>query len=321
MLSDLFAGIDPGWLLFAGVFVGVLLLVEGLRELLSRRETDTEARTRRMRRAAPKPEQVEQLSVLAPRAAPSRVAAGQDLATLLGASGLPPRPALFVGLALALGAGLTLALRPFTGLLLALALAVLLCVVLPVLILVSVRQSRLSRIVAQLPDALDLMARGLKAGHPLNTSIAIVADTMPDPIGAEFRIMVDQVSYGDDVVTAVRKLAQRNPTEDFQYFAASVGIQHGSGGNLGRVLTVLSQVIRGRAMMRRKIKAMSAEGRISAFILSGLPFVMFGLNMIITPEYYGGVMNDPLFPPMAAAAVGLVALNALVLFRLVRFRF
>lgn len=321
MLSDLFAGIDPGWLLFAGVFVGVLLLVEGLRELLSRRETDSEARTRRMRGAAPKREDVEQLSALSPRPAASRVAAGQDLAALLGSSGLPPRPGLFGGLALALAAGLALALRPFTGLALALAFAVLLCLVLPVLILVSARQARLTRISAQLPDALDLMARGLKAGHPLNTSVGIVAETMPDPIGGEFRTLVDQVSYGDDVVTAVRKLAQRNPTEDFQYFAAAVGIQHGSGGNLGRVLSVLSQVIRGRAMMRRKIHAMSAEGRISAFILSGLPFVMFGLNMVITPEYYGGVMNDPLFVPMAAAAVGLVGLNALVLFRLVRFRF
>jgi tight adherence protein B len=320
MLSDLYAAIDPGWLLFAGVFLGVLLLAEGLRELLSRRETDAEARARRMRGAAPAEAAPAPLSVLAPRKA-SRVPAGRDLAALLGAGGLPPRPGLIGGLALA-GAGLVaLALQPFLGLLAALLAALLLCLVAPFMILVSIRQSRLARIAAQLPDALDLMARGLKAGHPLNTSITIVADTMPDPIGAEFRLLVDQVSYGDDVVTAVRKLAQRNPTEDFQYFAASVGIQHGSGGNLGRVLTVLAQVMRGRAMMRRKIHAMSAEGRISAFILSGLPFVMFGLNMVITPEYYGGVINDPLFPPMAAAAVGLVALNALVLFRLVRFRF
>jgi tight adherence protein B len=84
-------------------------------------------------------------------------------------------------------------------------------------------------------------------------------------------IVVDHISYGDELVVAARKLSDRVPTEDYRYLAASVAIQHGTGGNLGRVLTLLSQVIRGRGMMRRKIKAMSAEGRISALILSCIP--------------------------------------------------
>ena len=200
------------------------------------------------------------------------------------------------------------------------ALATAICILLPLLVLKALGQKRRKALIAQLPDALDLMSRGLKAGHPLNTSIATVAETMPDPIGSEFGIIVDQVSVGDDIVTAVRKLAQRTPSEDFQYLAASISIQHGTGGNLGQVLSTLAQVIRGRAMMRRKIKAMSAEGRISAVILSGLPFAIFGLNMIITPEYYGGVMDYPLFIPLAIAAVTLIILNALILFKLVNFR-
>jgi tight adherence protein B len=131
---------------------------------------------------------------------------------------------------------------------------------------------------------------------------------------------VDQISYGDELVAAFRKLADRNPNEDFHYLAVSIAIQHGTGGNLSRVLGVLAGVMRGRIMMRRKIKAMSAEGRISALILSCIPFLMVGLNSIITPSYYGDVMQDPLFIPMAMAGLALIVLNGVILFRLVNFR-
>jgi tight adherence protein B len=321
MLSDRVLAMDPGWLIAIGVFMGALLLFEGARQVMSRRETDAEARARRLGQASVPAQFVKEITVLAPKPNRPHVRASLDLTRLLSACDLPPRPRLFSAAAVLLAIMVALVLQQMIAVAFAWMLAFLLCIVMPLLILVGARQAKLKRMVAQLPDALDLMARGLKAGHPLNTSIAIVAETMPDPIRAEFGVLVDQVSYGDDIVTAVRKLAQRIPTEDFQYFAASVGIQHGSGGNLGRVLTVLSQVMRDRSMMRRKIKALSAEGRISALILSCLPFIMFGINMLITPEYYGGVMGDPLFVPLASAAVGLVAFNAIVLFRLVNFRF
>lgn len=321
MLSDMLSRIDPGWLLTAGVFLGALLLFEGARQVMSRRETDAEARARRMRLVATRTEAAPGIAVLAPNPQHLATSGGLDFTALLVAAGLPPRPGLFGTAGALLAVMVAMSLQLVIAPPLAWGIAVLVCPVLPLICLISMRDAKLKRLVEQLPDSLDLMARGLKAGHPLNTSIAIVAETMPAPIGEEFGLLVDQVSYGDDVVTAVRKLAQRNPTEDFHYFAASVGIQHGSGGNLGRVLTVLSQVMRDRSMMRRKIKAMSAEGRISAVILSCLPFIMFGLNMVITPAYYGGIMDDPLFVPLAAAAVGLVALNAIILFRLVSFRF
>jgi tight adherence protein B len=319
IMTDVLSRFDPDWILFIGVFLGVLLLVEGARQILSRRETIAEARSRRMKMVAAGTGVRERLAILAPRRIGGG-ALGLDLPAMFAAAGMPPRPGLFVLAAVGLAIFIVVVAGPVVGLPMALALAVAVCVALPLLLLGAARNARRKRLVAQLPDALDLMARGLKAGHPLNTSIAIVAETMPDPIGSEFGILVDQVSYGDDMVTAVRKLAERVPTEDFQYLSASISIQHGTGGNLGRVLSILAQVIRGRSMMRRKIKAMSAEGRISAIILSGLPFVMFGLNSIITPEYYGGVMGDPLFLPLAGAAVTLVVLNALILFKLVNFR-
>ncbi len=319
-MTDLLTRIDPEWLVFAGVFMGMLLLVEGMRQLTSRRETDAEARSRRMRLIAGGTELKERIEILLPGEGSGRRFLGFDLRNRLVAAGLPPQPLLFGLAAVTLLCVTVIVLMPLIGTPAALGLSLGVWIVLPMMVLSALRTERLKRISAQLPDALDLMARALRAGHPLSASIGTVAETMPDPIGTEFGIMVDQISYGDELVAAFRKLAERNPTEDFHYLAVSIAIQHGTGGNLGRVLGVLAGVIRGRIMMRRKIKAMSAEGRISALILSCIPFLMVGLNTIITPSYYGGVVNDPLFLPMALAALGLIFLNGYVLFRLVNFR-
>jgi len=319
-MSDLLSRIDPGWIIFIGVFLGALLLVEGLRQLSSRRETDAEARSRRMRLIAKGMHLAERLEILLPEEGTGKQFLGLNLGQRLMAAGLPQQPMGFGVGALALMVLTTLAAMPLFGAPAALGLGVMLWGLVPLITLSAMQGARLKRISAQLPDALDLMARALKAGHPLSASIATVAETMSDPIGTEFGIMVDQISYGDELVLAIRKLADRNPSEDFHYLAVSIAIQHGTGGNLGRVLGVLAEVMRGRIMMRRKIKAMSAEGRISALILSGIPFLMVGLNSILSPSYYGDVVHVPMFMPMALAALGLILLNGFVLFRLVNFR-
>ncbi len=319
-MGDLISRVDPGWLIFIGVFMGVLLLIEGMRQLSSRRETDAEARSRRMRLIAGGTQLEERLDILLPGDGSQKKFLGLDLGNMLMAAGLPAQPTVFGLGAIALFCLAAMGLVPLVGPLVAVGLSLMLFVLLPLMVLSSLHAARLQRISTQLPDALDLMARALKAGHPLSASIGTVAETMPDPIGTEFGIMVDQISYGDELVTAFRKLADRNPNEDFHYLAVSIAIQHGTGGNLGRVLGVLGGVMRGRIMMRRKIKSMSAEGRISAWILSSIPFLMVGLNSIITPSYYGDVVGDPLFMPMALAALALILLNAFVLSRLVNFR-
>ena len=319
-MTDFLARIDPGWLIFIGVFMGALLLFEGLRQIASRRETDSEARSRRLRMISSGITLEERLAILLPGEGSKKTFLGLNLGTMLVAAGLPQQPLLFGLGALALFCLMMLGLTPFIGAPLAGVLALVLCIMVPLLVLSVMQATRLKRISAQLPDALDLMARALRAGHPLSLSIGTVAETMPDPIGTQFGIMVDQISYGDELVAAFRKLAERNPSEDFRYLAISIAIQHGTGGNLGRVLGVLAGVMRGRIMMRRKIKSMSAEGRISAWILSSIPFLMVGLNSIITPSYYGDVVQYPLFMPMALAALALICLNGFVLFRLVNFR-
>ena len=312
--------INPEILLMGGVFLGVILLMEGLRQLLSRRETTGEARSRRMRMIGSGQGLNERLDLLTPQRTASPIPGWRELEALLSEAGLPVQPALWLA---AMGAGCLLiagVASQFVPGPAVFPLALAVAFGGPTLVLLGIRDTRRARLVEQLPDALDLMARSLRSGYPLSASIRTVAESMQDPIATEFGIVVDQISYGDELVVAIKKLSDRVPTEDYRYLAASVAIQHGTGGNLGRVLTLLSQVIRGRGMMRRKIKAMSAEGRISALILSCIPFLMVGLNSIITPEYYGGVVDDPMFLPLAGVAIGLIVTNALVMAKLVSFK-
>ena len=144
---------------------------------------------------------------------------------------------------------------------------------------------------------------------------------MPDPIGTEFGLIHDQVAYGDDLADAFNEFAERMQQEDVEYLSTAISIQHGTGGDLARILGVLAKVIRDRMMMRRKIKAVSAEGRMSASILSVVPVILFvGLNLM-SPAYYGDVADEPLAKPIVFVVVVLVMLNAIILRKLVTFRF
>ncbi len=198
--------------------------------------------------------------------------------------------------------------------------SVILGVLVPVAVVRTMRDKRTKELTKQLPDALDLLSCGLRVGHPLNTSIGAVADEMPDPIGTEFGIIFDQVSFGDELPDAFVEFSERYDLEDVHYLSASIGIQHGTGGDLARVIQVLSEVIRNRITMRRKIQAITSEGRLTAWFLSSLPVIIYVMTSASSPTYYRGVMEDPLFIPMAVTIVVLTVLNALILRKLVNFR-
>ncbi len=306
-----------------GSFLGALLIYEGLRQLLSRRETGTQARSRRMRLVAAGTSTEQLLLLLKPETGTWGLARFPFIGTLpvdMRKAGLTMKPGIF--LSLCLGAAATLAsagsvMVPPSA---AIPAALLLCLIAPVCVVRAVRTKRMNAMMRQLPDALELMARGLKVGHPLNATIASVAREMPDPIGTEFGIIVDQVSYGDDLVEAFSELADRVETEDARYLSVSVAIQYGTGGDLAAVLGTLARVIRDRIRMRKKIKAISAEGRLSAWFLSFIPLVILAATSITAPDYYRGVFDDPAFRPLAAVVIGLLVVNALVLRRLVNFR-
>ena len=307
------------YIAYIAVFIGALLAFEGLRQFLSPVEGAREARNRRMRMIAKGASSTEVLSLL--REDPSRRGALAWLAVQLRQSGLAITVPVLLAIVFFTGAVVMIAAGRFIAPLLAAPLAVAVAVAAPLLVVRIARQKRMDKFTKQLPEALDLMSRGLKVGHPLNVTIASVASDMPDPIGSEFGIMQDQISYGDTVLDAFADLAERLDIEDVRYLAVSVGIQHGSGGNLARVLQVLSKVIRDRATMRKKIKAISAEGRFSALILSCLPFAIFGMISLTSPTYYGDVQGDPLFMPFMLAILGLVILQAVILYRMVSFKF
>ena len=131
--------------------------------------------------------------------------------------------------------------------------------------------------------------RSLRAGHPVPIAISMVGREMPDPIGSEFGVVSDEITYGADLETAMRNLYARLGSDDLPLFVTAVAIQGSTGGNLGEILENLSGVIRQRFKMRRKIRALAAEGRASAMILSALPIGMFVVIQFIAPDFYASV--------------------------------
>ncbi len=182
------------------------------------------------------------------------------------------------------------------------------------------RRRRQSRFGAQFPDALDVIVRSLRAGHPVPIAITMVSREMSDPIGSEFGIVSDEITYGADLETAMRNLYFRVGQDDLPLFVTAVGIQSSTGGNLGEILQNLSAVIRQRFKMRRKVRALASEGRASAMILSALPIGMFIVIQVVSPEFYASVWNEELTKlGLGAAAVWMLVGN-FIMWRMVNFR-
>jgi len=191
---------------------------------------------------------------------------------------------------------------------------------LPYLVLRMLRGRRQKRFGAQFPDALDIIVRSLRAGHPVPTAIAMVGREMPDPIGSEFGMVSDEITYGADLETAVRNLHGRIGSDDLPLFVTAVAIQGSTGGNLGEILENLSGVIRQRFKMRRKIRALAAEGRTSAMVLSALPIALFIVVQVVTPDFYGAVWHEHLTKVLLGAGAGWMVTGNLIMFKMVNFK-
>ena len=191
---------------------------------------------------------------------------------------------------------------------------------LPYLVLRMLRARRQKKFGAQFPDAIDIIVRSLRAGHPVPVAVAMVAREQADPIGSEFGIVADEVTYGADLETAMRNLYSRVGQDDLPLFVTAVAIQGSTGGNLSEILQNLSAVIRQRFKMRRKVKALAAEGRASALILSSLPIGMFAIVQIVAPDFYAGVWNEDLTKKSLAVAGSWMGLGNFIMYRMVNFR-
>jgi len=324
MFEDMLRNVDTQFLAYVGAFVGALLILEGLRQLISRRGRKDEARSRRMRMIQKGATTEEILAILKPeekRSILNRLPLVGDLPMVLRQAGITMSSGSFLTTCFAGFVGAFVIFSRLIGPAGGFVVSFLVCILLPILAVRLQRTQRINNLVKQLPDALEMIARGLKVGHPLNASLAAVARDMPDPIGTEFGIVVDQVSFGDELTEAFGEFADRINQEDVHYLSTAIAIQHGTGGDLARILTVLATVIRDRMTMRRKIHAISAEGRLSAAILSVVPVIIFtGMNLM-APKYFGDVADQPLAKPLAFIVVTLILLNALILRKLVTFRF
>lgn len=170
-------------------------------------------------------------------------------------------------------------------------------------------RARISLFEEQLPDALDLMVRSLRVGHPMNASIAIVAKEMPDPLGTEFGLIADEATYGMLVTDALERMSDRVPVPDLRFLSIAVNIQMTSGGNLAEILDGLAKVIRARFKLFRKVKAITAEARWSGWFLSIFPVVALLLVQVVEPEYYDRVADHPLFIPGAILTFILLIVN------------
>ena len=192
--------------------------------------------------------------------------------------------------------------------------------ILPLLVLHVMRSRRRKAFGAQFPDALDMIVRSLRAGHPVPIAIGLVAREMKDPIGSEFGIVADEITYGIDLESALRNLYFRIGQDDLPLFVTAVGIQASTGGNLGEILDNLSKVIRERFKMRRKVRALASEGRASAIILSSLPLLLMLIIHVVAPDFYGAVWNEDLTKKVLMSAGGWMLFGNFIMYRMVNFR-
>jgi tight adherence protein B len=196
-------------------------------------------------------------------------------------------------------------------------------VMLPLAPLVVLRHravKRAKKLAGQLPDALQVVCRSLEAGHPVATAVGLVAREMPDPIGTEFGMTADEVSYGMSLTNAVQRMAERAGDPDVELFAATVRLQEKTGGNLTELLKANTNTIRERQTMRLKVRAASSEGRASAMILTAAPFLVGAAIHMLRPDFYGSVIHEPLIQYGVGGLMVWMAIGNLVMNKMINFK-
>ena len=201
------------------------------------------------------------------------------------------------------------------------ALALVAAVGIMLFVLYRLRSRRIFNFADQLPDAIDIITRGVRAGLPFSGAIGLVAREMPDPVGPEFGMLADEIAFGLDLRSALDNLYRRVGQEDLLFLTVAVNIQTQTGGNLGEILSRLSKLMRSRSKMRLKVNALSAEGRLSAIALTVLPFALFVIINFISPAYYSVVRGSPILEPAIYVGLFLLLVGNVVMYRMVHFKY
>jgi len=326
---------DPTTLVYVVVFIGVLFLVEGCYYLfVDARGEGRRNINRRLRMMAQGLDSATVLSRLRRKPLNNPEGVGAKLADLpvlkfveklLTQAGLTITIGQFiirVGLAYVGAVVIVLGLNGVRPLPLGPVLFVvtLLAVGGPVMILRRMARRRIAKLEQQLPGSLDMLVRSLRAGHPISSSVQLVARETGDPIGTEFGLAFDEMTYGRDLQQALENMAHRVPLPDMSYVVMAIKLQAISGGNLAEVLGNLARLVRERQRLRLKILALSAEGRFSSKILGALPFGILAIVSIGNPSYYGAMTQDPVLLYIMVGALVALIIALLIMRKVVNFQ-
>jgi len=191
---------------------------------------------------------------------------------------------------------------------------------LPLVLVYHKKNRRMRQFEKQLPEALDLVARALRAGHTFVVGMQMVGDEFPDPISAEFTKTVDEISFGVTVPGALAALTERVECPDTRFFVTAVILQRDTGGNLAEILEKTSHLIRQRFELQGRVRVLSAEGRISAFVLIGLPFVVASLIFLLNPTYLPVLFTDPLGQKLLVSDSALMITGIFVIKKMIKIK-
>ncbi len=191
---------------------------------------------------------------------------------------------------------------------------------LPFLSVYRTRRQRMVKFQRQLPDALDLVGRALKAGHGFVAGLKMAGDEFQDPIGVEFEKTIDEINFAGDAPNALKNLAQRVDCPDLKFFVTAVLVQRETGGNLAEIIDNLSRLIRKRFELQGRIRALAAEGKLSAMVLLGLPFLIGAALSILNPQYVGLLLTDPIGQGMVGFAGVMMIIGTVVMIKMIKIR-
>ncbi|PZN93540.1 MAG: secretion system protein [Alphaproteobacteria bacterium] len=222
-----------------------------------------------------------------------------------------------VGVLFPILGGISGQIQSFAAYLLIVIFAVAIGVVLPIMYINVRATKRIKLFEAQFPTALDIFVRGLRAGYPVTSALELLVTEVPDPISSEFGLVVAEMNYGYNLRDALANLAHRVQTQDIQMFVVSVAIQSETGGSLADILQGLSQVIRDRASMVLKVRALASEGKMTGMMLSGLPIFAFIMTFAGTPSFYLDVVEDPWFLPAVIGVLTMYTCGILLMRKIV----
>jgi tight adherence protein B len=172
---------------------------------------------------------------------------------------------------------------------------------------------------AKFPDAIELLVRGLRSGLPVTETLAVVAQEVPGPVGEEFKLVIERIKIGRTMEDSLQDTADRLNTPEFSFFVITLAIQRETGGNLAETLSNLADVLRKRAQMKLKIRAMSSESKASAYIVGSLPFIVFAMIWYINPEYLGGFFKDDRLIVTGLGGLTWMGIGAFIMAKMVSF--